>query len=128
MNVLPGSMRPTRDEKMLLSRTGVMTLWTDIFTLRPELNSGPTTQRTYGSRPRHDVGQEGPVSWLRDSHAQSDVTCSVISDLRGWDSPEQLGSYSGTDWQGWDEWQTRGLDGWELSVIERGKTRCERVT
>jgi len=52
---------------MLLSRTGVITLWTDIWTLRPALNSGPSTQRTYGSRPRQDGGQEGPDSWLRRS-------------------------------------------------------------
>lgn len=61
---VPGSTRPSTDEKMLLRRTGVITLWTDIFTLRPALNSGPTTQRTYGSRPRHDGGQDAPVSWL----------------------------------------------------------------
>lgn len=62
---VPGSTRPSTDEKMLLSRTGVITLWTDIWTLRPELNSGPTTQRTYGSRTRQDGGQDGPDSWLR---------------------------------------------------------------
>lgn len=44
------------------------------------------------------------------------------------DSPEQLGGYSGTDWQGWDEWQAGGLDGWELSVIEGGKAGGEGVT
>lgn len=63
--VVPGSTRPSREEKMLLSRTGVMALCTDILTLRPELNSGPTTQLTYGSRPRHDGGQDGPDSWLK---------------------------------------------------------------
>lgn len=57
---------------MLLSSTGIITLWTAILTLRPALNCGPTTQRTYGSRTRHDGGQGGPVSWLR--HKPSEVT------------------------------------------------------
>lgn len=62
---VPGSTLPSSDEKMLLSRIGFITFWTDIWTLRPLLNSGPTTQRTYGSRPCQGRGQDGPVSWLR---------------------------------------------------------------
>lgn len=72
---LPGSTRPSREEKMLLSRTGVIRFWTDIRTLRPELNSGPRTQRTYGSRPLQDGGQAGPDSWLRHRrHSQVGIT------------------------------------------------------
>lgn len=57
---------------MLFSRTGVMTLWTDIEILCPALSSGPTAQRTYGSLPRHNGGQDAPDSWLR--HTKNAVT------------------------------------------------------
>lgn len=111
---------------MLLSWTGVITLWTDILTLRPELNSGPTKQRTYGSRPRQDGGQGGPDSWLRQKPWELTATPGHVAEGRG--LPEQLGSYGGADWQGWDEWQAGGLDGRELSVVEGGESRSEGVT
>lgn len=65
------------------------------------------------------------AGWDTGQHCESHSHLGRVPE--GWGLPKQLGGHSGSNWQGWNEWQTGGLNGRELSVIEGGKARGEGV-